>query len=155
MKYSQLINRNVDCLLASSPPIQFVCFLHKQSILQAVQTAKLQRNTWELMNFAYHKFTWQVSSHCKQYFLLANFVEEMAFCPNIKLTNSVMVGIFITLLNTSVNTTWCIWVLLCNSDGCKNCGIFFLSQINRQTKILFYWNFRKIRITTAAISDLK
>lgn len=106
MKYFQLITCNVDHLLASSPSIQFICFLHREHTI-GCPFCQTPKKHLKLMNFAYYQFTWQVSSYCRQYFLIANFVEKMAFCPNIKLTNSVMVGIFITLLNTSVNTSWC------------------------------------------------
>lgn len=95
-------------------PTQFVVLSQTRAHYK-VCADKLCRNTWEFRNFAYHKFTWQVSSHGEQYFLLANFVEEMAFCPNFKLTHSVMVDSFITLLNTSVNTILDNWVLLHNA----------------------------------------
>lgn len=122
--------------LLASPPLHSIgLFLIRRAHGRlAARAANLQRNTWKLMNFAYHKFARQFSSHCKQYFLLANFVEEMAFCPPIKLTGSVRVGIFIPLLNPSVNTTCVIESCYVTRRVVKTMGCFFPPKSNQQAE---------------------
>lgn len=106
------------------------------NILSDAHATRLHWNIWELINIAYCKFAWQVSSLYKQYFFISQLCSKMAFCPIFKLTNSVRDGIFIALLNTSVNTTWCNWVLLCDSDSRLNYGFFKVKSSGRKNIVL-------------------